>query len=106
MSTVSVTGEGSSTPIPVNTMQNPFNASVAVIVSGTVSYTVEHTFNPLPVTGTAYSGYTWWPNATLQSQTANNSATYNMPITAIRVTNLTGSTGVSSLTVVQAGARV
>ena len=42
---VSKTGTGSSDSIVMNTNATPFNVGFGVIVTGTVNYTVQHTFD-------------------------------------------------------------
>lgn len=93
----SKTGTGSSTPLVINTNTTPVNVGFAVVVSGTVNYTVQHTYdNP---SGTLT---TWFDNSTVASQTANKDGAYTTPITAIRVTVNSG-TGTATLSAVQAG---
>ena len=45
--TVSKTGTGSSSALVMNTDISPFNVGFGVIVSGTVNYTVQHTFDEI-----------------------------------------------------------
>ena len=40
---ISQTGTGSTAWIPLDYKQNPFNIGIGVTVSGTVTYTIEHT---------------------------------------------------------------
>jgi hypothetical protein len=95
--TISKTGTGTTAWYPVDRVQSPFNASVSVVVSGTVTYDVEHTFDDIfdpSVTPTAFK------HATLVSQTANGNSNYAFPIRAVRLNNTAG-TGTSSLTWMQ-----
>lgn len=99
--TISQTGAGSTAWMPVDWRQSPFNASVSVVVTGTVSYDVEHTFDDVfdaAVTPTA------WDHATLAAQTANGNSNYAFPIRAVRVTVNSG-TGTAALTWMQAGSQ-
>ena len=41
----SKTGTGSSSPLVINTNTTPVNVGFAVVVSGTVNYTVQHTYD-------------------------------------------------------------
>ena len=41
------TGAGSTAWIPVDYKQSPFNVGIGVLVEGTVTYTVEHTFEDI-----------------------------------------------------------
>lgn len=94
---VSRTGTGASAWIPVDYAQSAFSLSVAVVVSGTVTYDVEHTFDDIfdsSVTPTAFK------QAALTAQTANKDGSYTSPIRAVRVNNTSGS-GTTTLTVIQ-----
>ena len=54
---ISKTGTGTSAWIPMDYKQNPFNVGIGVVVSGTVTYTVQHTFDDIfdpNVTPTAF----------------------------------------------------
>ena len=43
--TVSKTGAGNSSALVMNTNISPFNVGFGVVVSGSVTYTVQHTFD-------------------------------------------------------------
>ena len=68
---VSKTGVGSSDAIVVNTNTNPCNIGFGVLVTGTVDYTVQHTFDD-PATGFS----TWFSHPTIASQAANADGNY------------------------------
>ena len=53
--TVSQTGVGSSDALVMNTNISPFNVGFGVVVTGTVTYTVQHTFDD-PAIGIAWPG--------------------------------------------------
>lgn len=95
--TISRTGTGTTAWYPVDFVQNPFNASVSVVVNGTVTYDVEHTFDDVfdvTVTPTVFK------HASLVSQTANGNSNYAFPIRAVRL-NITAGTGSAALTWMQ-----
>lgn len=94
---VSQTGVGSSSSIVVNTNATPVNIGFGVIVTGTVNYTVQHTFDD-PATGFS----TWFPHPTIASQVANADGNYAFPVTGIKVLVNSGS-GTATLKLVQAG---
>ena len=94
---VSQTGVGSSTPIVINTNVTPCNIGFGVIVSGTVNYTIQHTFDD-PASGFA----TWFPHPTIAAQIANADGNYAFPITGVKVLVNSGS-GSATLKLVQAG---
>lgn len=94
---VSKTGTGSSDSLVMNTNATPFNVGFGVIVSGTVNYTVQHTFDD-PASGFS----TWFSHPTIAAQTANADGNYAFPVTGIKVLVNSGS-GTATLKLVQAG---
>lgn len=97
LQTVSRTGVGSSAAIVVNTNISPVNIGFGVVVTGSATYTVQHTFdNP-------GSGFvTWYPHPTIASKTDNQDGNYAFPVTGIRiVVSLNG--GTATLNLIQAG---
>jgi hypothetical protein len=97
LQTQSQTGTGSTSAIVVNTNVTPVNIGFGVIVSGTVNYTVQHTFDD-PAVGFT----TWFPHPTIASQSANADGNYAFPVTGIRLTVNSGG-GTATLKLVQAG---
>jgi hypothetical protein len=97
LQTVSKTGTGSSSALVMNTNISPFNVGFGVIVSGTVDYTVQHTFDD-PATGFS----TWFSHPTIAAQTTNKDGNYAFPVTGIKVLVNSG-TGTATLKLLQAG---
>ena len=95
--TVSKTGVGSSDALVMNTNISPFNVGFGVIVSGTVDYTVQHTFDD-PATGFS----TWFSHPTIAGETTNQDGNYAFPVTGIKVLVNSGS-GSATLKLIQAG---
>jgi hypothetical protein len=94
---VSKTGVGSSSALVMNTNISPFNVGFGVVVTGTVNYTVQHTFDD-PAIGFS----TWFSHPTVASQVANADGNYAFPVTGIKVLVNSGS-GTATLNLVQAG---
>lgn len=94
-----VTGAGSSDAIPLDTYISPFNIGVGVVITGTVTYTVQHTFDNI---FDAAVTPVWFNHPTLTGS-ASLDGNYAFPVTAIRVTNAVGSTGTTKITAIQAG---
>jgi hypothetical protein len=94
---VSQTGVGSSTAIVMNTNISPFNVGFGAVATGTVNYTVQHTFDD-PAVGFT----TWYSHPTVAGQTANADGNYAFPVTGIKVLVNSGS-GTVTLNLVQAG---
>jgi hypothetical protein len=99
---LSKTGTGATNPAPMDTYCNPFNVGMGIVVSGTVTCTVQHTFDDVFSPGFDPSTATWFNHPTLASLTANADGNYAFPVTAIRL-NVTAGTGTATLTIVQAG---
>ena len=94
--TVSRTGTGSTDAIVINTNVTPVNIGFAVVVTGTVNYSVQYTYDDP-------SGFTtWFDDATITSKTGNEDGSINFPITGLKVLVNSG-TGTVTLSVVQAG---
>jgi len=101
----SITGTGNTDPFVVNTNTTPINIGIAVVVSGTVNYTVQHTYDSAGGSQPYNSqpGFTtWFDDATLASKTANGQTSINFPITGIQLVVNSGD-GTATMTVVQAG---
>lgn len=95
--TVSKTGTGSSSALVMNTNISPFNVGFGVVVTGTVNYTVQHTFDDPGVGFT-----TWFDHPTVASQAANADGNYAFPVTGIKVLVNSGG-GTATLNLIQAG---
>jgi archaellum component FlaF (FlaF/FlaG flagellin family) len=95
---VSKTGTGSSAIIPMNLDSTPFNVGFGVVATGTVTYTVQHTFDNPWTTATPV----WFNHPTVAGQIANADGNYAFPVAAIKVV-VTAGTGTAQLTVIQAG---
>jgi len=94
---VSVTGVGNSPVIPMDFRAQNFNVGIGVVVSGTVTYTVQHTFDD--VYNTAVTP-TWFNNATLASLSANADGNYAFPVRAVRL-NVSAGTGTATMTLIE-----
>ena len=95
--TVSKTGVGSSDSIVINTNVSPVNIGFGVIVTGTVTYTVQHTFDS-PTVGFS----TWFSHPTVVDKTTNQDGNYAFPVTGVKLL-VTAGTGTASLQLIQAG---
>lgn len=96
--TVSKTGTGSSSMLPMSLNTNPFNVGFGVVVTGTVNYTVQHTFdNPQEV-----ASPTWFSHPTVAAATTSQDGNYAFPVAGIKILVNSGS-GTATMTVIQAG---
>lgn len=100
--TKSVTGVGVSAPIPLDNYISPFNVGFGVKVSGTVTFTVQHTFDDVFAAGYTPASGTWFDHPTVSADSANTDGNYAFPVSAIRL-NVTAGSGTATLTATQAG---
>ena len=100
--TVSKTASGSTSTIPLNVNINPFNVGMAVVVSGTVNYTVQYTFDNVWSSTYDSATATWFDHASLAAQTTNQTGNFAFPVAGMRLTVNSGS-GTATMTVIQAG---
>ena len=96
------TGTGSSNPVPMDAYLTPFNVGIGVVVTGTVDYTVQHTFDDVFAKNYVAASGNWFNHPTLLNQTANADGNYAFPVTAIRITVNSG-TGSAAMYIIQAG---
>jgi hypothetical protein len=96
---LSQTGTGQTGAVPLDIDANPFNVGIGVVVSGTVTYTIQHTFDDVfDATVTP----TWFDHASLAAATASADGNYAFPVTAVRV-SVSAGTGTATATILQAG---
>jgi hypothetical protein len=100
--TVSQTAAGSTGTIPLNVNVNPFNIGIAVVVSGTVNYTVQYTFDNVWSATYNSATATWFDHASLGAQTTSQTGNFAFPVAGMRLTVNSGS-GTATMTVIQAG---
>jgi hypothetical protein len=96
---ISKTGTGSSSVAPLDTYRNPFNIGIGVVVSGTVNYTIQHTFDD--VFNSAVTPV-WFSHPTLNALAVNADGNYAFPVRALKILVNSG-TGTATATIVQAG---
>ncbi len=96
------TGVGATEVSPMNLNTSPFNIGFAVVVTGTVNYTVQHTFDDVFSTTYNPSTATWFNHPTVAALGANADGNYAFPVTGIRLLVNSGG-GTARLTLLQAG---
>jgi len=67
--------------VPLNWRQQSFQTSLAVVITGTINVTVQHTFDYLSANGNIQSA-NWFPHATIASVTGNADGNYAFPAVA------------------------
>ena len=96
-----VTGVGNSPVYALDVYISPANVGLAVIVTGTITYTVQYTFDNIFATGYNPASGNWFNHPTLTgSSSANSNIAY--PATGTRL-NTSAGTGTATLTIIQAG---
>lgn len=100
----SITGVGNSGVYAVDTYISPSNMGMAVVVSGTITYKVQYTFDNVFAAGYTPSSGNWFDHPTLVGSASGNS-NIAYPVTGIRLITTAG-TGTATLTIIQAGGGV
>jgi archaellum component FlaF (FlaF/FlaG flagellin family) len=102
---VTVGSVASSNVIPLNTYGDPFNVGIGCDVSagGSLTYTVQHTFDDVQSPTFNPATATWFSNSTIVAQTADRDGNYAFPVTAVRLTVTAWTSGTVTMTVIQAG---
>lgn len=101
--TISQTGVGTTNWIPMDYFRNPFNVGLGATVTGTATYTVEHTFQQ-PNTDPPTTPARVFSHETLAGATVSDDGNYAFPVAAIRL-NVTAGAGTVTLDIIQAGIR-
>jgi len=100
--TYTSTGVNTSAVYPTDHYVSPFNVALNVVVSGTITYTVQYTFDDVFAKGYDPSTGNWTNHASLTSQTTTKDSNIAYPVRGIRLTTSAG-TGTATLTIIQAG---
>lgn len=102
---VTVGSVASSNVIPLNTYGDPFNVGIGCDVSagGSLTYTVQHTFDDVQSPTFNPATATWFSNSTVVAQTTDKDGNYAYPVTAVRLTVTAWTSGTVTMTVIQAG---
>lgn len=89
-----------SAPIPLDIMQVPFAIGIGCVVTGTVNYTVEHTYDNINDPAFNPATATWFANSGISAKTANADGNYAFPVRAMRLNQASG-TGSVTMCVLQ-----
>jgi len=101
--TLTQTGVGQSDPARLNFKSEDFKVGLGATVDGTVTYTIQHTFDdPKDFTSKANynSNANWFDHDQLAGLSANANGNYEFPIQATRI-NVTSGTGTVTLVILQ-----
>lgn len=92
------TGVGTSAWLPFDNACSPFNVSVACLVSGTATYTVQYTFDNVARGDTARS----FNHPDMTAQTISKDSNFMFPVMGARV-DVTAGSGTVEMITIQAG---
>lgn len=81
---------------PINVRSENFGVGLGLVVSGTITCTVQHTFDDVQST----SSKTWLDHETLASKTANDDGNYAFRCEGVRLKVVPTSTATASLTII------
>lgn len=99
--TVTVSSQTASAWIPVNHRAEPgFGIGIGVTMTGTLTYSVEHTFDDIQdptVTPIAFS------HSTIAGKTVNADGNYAFPVRAVRLNVTAYTSGSATMTLLQFG---
>lgn len=88
--------------LPVDWRENDFKIGMGVVVSGALTYSVQHTFDDVQDPSVTP---TWFNTDGLTSLTANDNGNIAFPVAAIRLNVTAFTSGSATLTILQAGGR-
>lgn len=97
-----VTGTDASGVYPPDHYVSPFNVALSVLVSGTVNYTVQYTFDDVFAKGYDPSTGNWVDHPSLTGQTTTKDSNIAYPVRGVRIKANSGA-GTATLTAIQAG---
>jgi hypothetical protein len=96
--TETVSGVGTSPTLPMDFKAQIFNVGFGCEVTGTVTYSVQHTFDDIYTIPAG--SLVWFNHEYVVAQTANMDGNYAFPISAMRL-NVTAGTGSVTINVMQ-----
>lgn len=99
---VSSSGVSTSPLIALDYVQTPFNVGLGTVVTGTVTYTIQHTFDDIYALNFNPATANWYnhDDAVFVAATANANSNFAYPVRACRI-NQTAGTGGVALTALQ-----
>lgn len=102
---VTVGSQTTSTTIPLDTYLDPFNVSLAVVLSAgaSLTYTVQYTLDDVYSKTFDPATAAWFNHTSLASKTASSDGNFLSPVTATRLNVTIWGSGTATLTVIQAG---
>jgi hypothetical protein len=93
---------GTSNIIQLDHNQVPFAVGFGLVITGTVTASVQHTFDDFQNSAVTP---TWFNHSVVNGVTASTDGNYAFPVMGIRI-NMTAGTGTATMTVIQAGGHI
>lgn len=90
---------GGSNAVQLDHHINPFQVGFGAVVTGTINYTIQHTFDDVQTVVSP----TWFDNYAVAAQTTSQNGNYAYPINAVRVLVNSVSGGSVTVTFIQSG---
>ncbi len=97
--TISTSGVSTSAPHTLDYKQVPFCVGFGCVVTGSATYTVQHTFDDIS-TAALLAAATWFDHGVVTGKTTSTDGNYAFPVTATRI-NQTASAGSVVMTILQ-----
>lgn len=95
---VTVASVSSSAAVPVDPRQAAFGIGMGLVITGTGTYKVQHTFDNIQDSTVTP---TWFDHSSMTAKTANTDGNYAFPIRAIRLTCTAYTSGGGTLRILQ-----
>ena len=98
---LSITGATTSAVCPMDIYVTPANIGLNCVVTGTVSYTVQYTFDDVFADGYSAASGNWTNHPTLSAQSVTKAGNIAYPIRGLRITQ--SGTGTTVWQIIEAG---
>lgn len=99
---VTVSSQAASASIPIDWRENSFKVGLGIVISGTLTYSVEFTFDDIQDSAITP---TWFSVSGLSGISTNDSGSIDFPVKAMRLNVTAFTSGNATLTILQAGSR-
>ena len=100
---VTVSSQAASNTIPMDWNQNPFSVGFAVIVSGTLTYSVQYTMDDVYAANYVSASANWFDHPVVASQSGSSIGNFAFPVRGVRLNVSSWGSGTATLTVLQSG---
>jgi len=90
---------------PIDHYVSPANIALNVVISGSITYTVQYTFDNVFAAGYDPANGNWTNHPTLVTQTTTKDSNISYPVRGVRIISPASpsSSGIATLTIIQGG---